>query len=942
MFYFALAFDQPIGSWSTSAVTTMAAMFYSASSFNQPIGTWDTSAVTTLQGMFESASAFNQPIGSWDTSAVTTMARMFFQAYFFNQPIGAWNTSAVTDMAGMFYVATAFNQPIGAWDTSAVTTMTNMFQLASAFNQPIGVWNISKQVNPQVIAEMIKVVDSCHQSSLKTHWGAQGVNGLPECPLCNDTHKAQCVYSDSFACHNNTMCAPFVAGFIEAAGDVSTHIAPTGLYGFLNCKDLCESDGCESFSLHHGTSECFLSVTNSDLTPDASYFTYMRLRCDNIACPESSKPSTSQRDGEANAFNCCDCAMDAHIKVPSNGLELLCQPCEAGKAPSSNRSSCELCGPGKYAQAGYPTCLPCDEGQISDEDGTKCTNCGRYEHVTTDNTCASCGFLEWVNDSRDGCAWQHVPFVIIAFVLLCASTFLCLVYILNKWRRKRLHEQLRALQSKVREGDEEAIRALWKLKDHAASNYFGEVDAVLSEVRAESEMLGVSAAFIFQEFEDVSNACVHEVEWRTIFLQGMEFTVSLDGCIQLCKYGTRMEPPAEWKNGLLAEVPKDPNFLQMGPVVASGDFGIGRKHVCPRDGREGASICDALLASGKSGKANRFISWVWGYRRSVMLSALRRWWIQRESKAPKAKPRKLLDEFEIKDSMSNRNSEDQMNLRANTLALAVQEEEICFWWCFYCNNQCRILHEQEEKSTEELANTFGIKLKHIDRMLMCMDKLEGSLYTGRIWCIFELYVASREDIPCQVLLPEEIEKSSNIITVDELVQACKVKSADAKATNKKDETGIKDLIEETSSFDRVDAVVEEALWKEIIKMIEEEKLITARQNGKRGFLHLPGAVPDPEAAEDPAAQEISEIPLAICQPAEDPVSQAIPEVSLAIRRPETPKLPELQDLSSTDLLRHAAWGHEALDSAEAAASRGYDALDSAAAVIARMRISDFS
>ena len=88
-------------------------------SFNQPIGSWDTSSVTTMEALFYGASASISrlvvgtfPVGNLELySTEHRLSISLWGVGYFQGP----------NMFGVFAMASAFNQPIQDWDISSAT-----------------------------------------------------------------------------------------------------------------------------------------------------------------------------------------------------------------------------------------------------------------------------------------------------------------------------------------------------------------------------------------------------------------------------------------------------------------------------------------------------------------------------------------------------------------------------------------------------------------------------------------------------------------------------------------------------------------------------------------------------------------------------------------------------------------------------------------------------
>lgn len=220
----------------------------------------------------------------------------------------------------------------------------------------------------------------------------------------------------------------------------------------------------------------------------------------------------------------------------------------------------------------------------------------------------------------------------------------------------------------------------------------------------------------------------------------------------------------------------NPNFHEICAAMAVGASGEGHAKTCPRDGKAGCSIVDAIDERYR-GRATHFMSWSWNYRLADFESAIRRW-IRSQDASPG-------DTF--------------------------------IWICFFCNNQYRMVEEASTTGSDDLKEIFESHLVQAGQMLVMLDSFLDPCYITRAWCIFECYVCIHRALPMTVILPESAEESFSGI-LDSGLGLGSVRRAfsqidlkNATASYKADEDRIKDIIAGTIGFAAVNSVVKDCL-----------------------------------------------------------------------------------------------------------------------------------
>lgn len=210
-------------------------------------------------------------------------------------------------------------------------------------------------------------------------------------------------------------------------------------------------------------------------------------------------------------------------------------------------------------------------------------------------------------------------------------------------------------------------------------------------------------------------------------------------------------------------------------VDGTVDFHNFKRARCPRDGRPGRSFVDCLEKQGCAAKATHYLSWAWNYKVTDFVSALREW-------------------------AEDKTDEERGN--------------IFIWICFFCNNQVRIIMENEQPGSAGLSRIFQSRLENIGKMLIMIDKFENPEYATRAWCVYETFVAHKTKVDCEAILPaasaQELAASGlSLPEIASLIRRIDVENSEA--SDPRDKDAIKEQIRANSSFASVNDAVHDLL-----------------------------------------------------------------------------------------------------------------------------------
>lgn len=152
--------------------------------------------------------------------------------------------------------------------------------------------------------------------------------------------------------------------------------------------------------------------------------------------------------------------------------------------------------------------------------------------------------------------------------------------------------------------------------------------------------------------------------------------------------------------------------------------------------------------------------------------------------------------------------------------------------------------EKTTQGSDNLETVFEERLVKIGRCVALLDTWDDSVYIGRIWTIYEQYVAAKVGVKMEFTLPEhpaatliqQLERGKDGIQC--VIEAISTVDAEhAKATVEADEHKVKALIRKSIGFDSVNTRVQSSIsdWiagefkANIDKLVQQANCTSDRQ-----------------------------------------------------------------------------------------------------------------
>lgn len=231
----------------------------------------------------------------------------------------------------------------------------------------------------------------------------------------------------------------------------------------------------------------------------------------------------------------------------------------------------------------------------------------------------------------------------------------------------------------------------------------------------------------------------------------------------------------------------------------------GQDIICPTDGRPGAAYVDCLTGEDHIGPATIMLSYGWGNTVGDIVDTLMDYCQSSQNLDPK---------------------------------------RTYVWICCLCVNQHRVAEDKARGRSvpfETFERVFYERVTGIQRVVAVMSSWVNPVYLSRVWCIFELYAAYRNE-SCQldIALPPR-EKKAMVKALSEgggdqgvnvlYKTLAMTKIEDAKSSEPDDRTMILDMVERDIGFERLNSEVNRLLreWvkagmMETVQAAEEARL----------------------------------------------------------------------------------------------------------------------